>query len=176
MKTRLELTVEPLSEDAFAAFGDVIAATQAEPVMINAGHCARHHDLAQVNIDTSGRAGISVFEAEAYALPLDLRLMERHPLGSQAFLPMSSDPFLIVVAKDQDNTPCGLRAFATDGRQGVNYHRGTWHAVLTPIGRAARFTVVDRIGPGANLEEHHFAEPPRIVDTAGLFNVAAYAD
>ncbi len=80
--------------------------------------------------------------------------MERHPSGSQAFIPMSDDPFLVIVALDENGQPGLPRVFETDGLQGVNYHRNVWHGVLTPIRGNGLFTVVDRIGPGSNLEEH----------------------
>lgn len=171
-----DIVVQPLTHKAFAPFGDIIDASGVPSMLINAGHCARHHDLAKIDIDTSGRAGISVFHGRPYALPLPLALVERHPLGSQAFVPMSQDPFLIVVAENDGGVPTGLRAFASNGRQGVNYHRGTWHAVLTPIGRDAMFAVIDRVGSGDNLQEYTFDDPPVIVDTRGLFSRAACDD
>ncbi len=162
-----EIVVEPLSAETFAAFGDVIE-LQAEPgMLINRGLCARHHDLATLDF-SDGKAGISLFDGTPYSLPLSLDLVERHPLGSQAFLPMSSDPFLVITAADKNGIPDKPRCWISDGRQGVNYHRNTWHGVLTPIKRPALFAVVDRIGGGNNLEEHFFDIPWTVVDRQGL--------
>jgi ureidoglycolate lyase len=152
------IVAEPLTAEAFAPFGDVLEAAGRPDKVINQGRCGRWHDLARLDFG-AGRAGISLFEAEARSLPLTLEMMERHPLGAQAFLPMSADPFLVVVAPEAGGAPGRPRAFLTDGAQGVNYLRGTWHGVLTPLAAPGRFAVVDRIGEGANLEEHWFEAP-----------------
>ena len=88
--------------------------------------------------------------------PITLEMVERHPEGSQAFVPMSADPFLVVVARDEAGTPVEPKAFLTESGQAINFHRGTWHGVLTPLSEPGLFAVVDRIGDGANLEEHWF--------------------
>ncbi len=152
------VAIEPLTEAEFAPFGDVLEISGDPTAMINQGNCARHSDLAKIDI-LEGRAGISLFHGQPYALPLELQMMERHPLGSQAFLPMSQDPFLVIVAEDDAGTPARPKAFVTRSGQGVNYHRNTWHGVLTPLERAGLFAVIDRIGDGSNLEEHWFGEP-----------------
>jgi ureidoglycolate lyase len=161
------LTAEPLTAAAFARFGDVIEAGGEPTVLINRGMCGRFHDLAAVDFGPGGRAGISLFRGKPYPLPLRLDMVERHPLGSQAFLPLSGDPYLVVVAEDVGGQPVRPCAFLAGPEQGVNYHRGTWHGVLTPIGRTALFAVVDRIGEGANLEEHWFETPWTVVVGAG---------
>ena len=86
-------------------------------------------------------------------------MVERHPLGSQAFIPLSAQPFLVVVASDLDDRPQQPLAFLTTPGQGVNYRRGIWHGVLTPLGQDADFVIVDRAGEGNNLEEYYFEEP-----------------
>jgi ureidoglycolate lyase len=148
------LRAEPLTAAAFAPFGDVLDATGAfRP--INGGLCARHHDRARIDI-AQGRAGISIFAARPRSLPYAFDLVERHPLGSQAFLPMTSAPFLVIVAPGTAEEVDALRAFLTDGAQGINLLRGTWHGVLTPLAAPGRFAVVDRIGDGANLQEWRY--------------------
>lgn len=149
------LRPELLTTEAFAAFGDVLDATGAFR-LINAGLCRRHHDRARLDFGPEGRAGISVFHAEPRALPYAFDLIERHPEGSQAFLPMTEHPFLVIVAEGPEATP---RAFLTNGVQGINLYRGTWHGVLTPLAAPGLFAVVDRIGPTPNLEEHRYTEP-----------------
>jgi ureidoglycolate lyase len=145
----------PLTAEAFAPFGDVIDAT-GDFRLINAGLCHRHHDRATLDFGKDGRAGISIFRAEPRSLPYSFDLIERHPEGSQAFIPMTGHPFLVIVAPDTKAEP---RAFLTDGAQGINLHRGTWHGVLTPLSAPGLFAVIDRIGTTPNLEEHRYATP-----------------
>jgi len=150
------LRIEPLTAAAFAPFGDLIEVAGPPTKMINAGMCGRHHDLARLSFDPAegGRAGISLFDAQARALPYALDLVERHPLGSQAFLPLDGVPFLVTVAEDAGGRPVKFRAFLTAPGQGINLLRNTWHGVLAPIGAPGRYAVVDRVGEGVNLEEY----------------------
>ena len=153
------ITAQPLTAEHFAPFGDVIDSRGAPDMMINQGKCGRYHDLATLDFAPSGRAGISVFEASPYTLPHRVSLLERHPLGSQAFLPMGAVSYLVVVAPDNEGTPAMPIAFIAAANQGVNIHRGIWRGVLTPLDEAACFAVVDWIGTGDNLEEHTFDTP-----------------
>ena len=145
------ITTEPLTQTAFAPFGDVLDAT-GDFRLINAGLCQRHHNRTKLDF-ADASPGISIFRAEPRALPYRFDLIERHPDGSQAFIPMTEHPFLIIVAADPQATP---RAFLTNGAQGINLHRGTWHGVLTPLAAPGLFAVIDRIGTTSNLEEHRF--------------------
>ena len=158
-----KIKIEPLTREAFKPFGEIIEASEiAEKIVINQGNCERFHDLATLDFTGEGaRAGISLFLGQPYDIPLKLEMMERHPLGSQAFIPMSPDPFLVVVAQDQDG-PHDIKAFITQPNQGVNYSRNTWHGVLTPLKAPRLFAVIDRIGEGDNLQEHWFENPPII--------------
>ena len=154
------LTVEPLTSAAFAPFGQVIETTGAQHYPINNGMTERYHDLARVELGgVHPRPLISIFRGQPYALPLTLKLVERHPLGSQAFYPLSANPWLVIVAEDDAGTPTRLRAFAPASGQGVNIAMNTWHGVLTPLDVASDFLVVDRGGEGNNLEEYHFDAP-----------------
>ncbi len=156
-----QIKVIPLTADAFAPFGDVIDCAGAPDKLINQGKCGRFHDKARLDF-SDGHAGVSLFNAEPRSLPHDLDMMERHPDGSQCFVPMTEHPFLVVVAPDGNGLPDTPRAFLTAPGQAVNFHRGTWHGVLTPLHAPGLFAVIDRIGPGDNLQEHWFAEPFRI--------------
>ena len=156
------IVIQPLTPEAFAPFGDVLEAVGDPDKIINQGLCGRYHDRARLDFGT-GRAGISLFKAEPRSLPYRLDLVERHPEGSQAFIPMSLDPFLVIVAPDEGDHPGTPRAFLTAPGQGINFHRGTWHGVLTPLAAPGLFTVIDRIGDGPNLEEHWFDQPPLVV-------------
>ncbi len=154
----MRIKTEPLTAEAFAPYGDVMQAAGTPDKMINQGKCGRFHDRARLDF-SDGRAGISIFKGEKETLPLPLQMVERHPDGSQAFVPMSADPFLVVVAEDDGGVPKNPRAFITGPGQAINFHRGTWHGVLAPLSEPGLFTVIDRIGNGANLEEHWFDVP-----------------
>lgn len=157
-----EIRTEPLTAEAFAPFGDVLQLRDAPDKVINAGLCGRHHDLAALDFGPEGRAGISLFDAQPRSFPYELTLLERHPEGSQAFVPLTEHPFLVIAAPDVEGKPGTPRAFLTTPRQGINFHRGTWHGVLTPLHAPGLFAVVDRIGATPNLEEV-FLDPPYIV-------------
>ena len=153
------ITPVPLTRDGFAPFGEVIETHGAERRVINEGSTVRFHDLARVDVAAAGGFTlINVFRAQPLPLPLTVRIMEQHPLGSQAFIPLDTTPFLIVVAPaGAAPGPAELRAFVTDGRQGVNYARGVWHHPVIAMARETDFVVVDRGGPGDNLVEMPFA-------------------
>lgn len=148
----------PLTAEAFAPFGDVLDTGGAPDKIINQGLCGRYHDRARFDF-VDGRAGLSLFKAEPREMPLALHMVERHPEGSQAFIPMSMDPFLVIVAPDEGGIPGRPLAFVTAPGQAINFHRGTWHGVLTPLHAPGLFAVVDRIGEGVNLLEHWFDAP-----------------
>ena len=154
------LRTEPLTRESFAPFGQVIETADAHHYPINAGNCERYHDLARVELGgVHARPLISIMHSRGFALPYELNLVERHPLGSQAFYPLGKEPFLVVVAPDESGTPGTPRAFLTVPGQGINIAMNTWHGVLTPLGPEADFLCVDRGGDGNNLEEHVFATP-----------------
>lgn len=157
------LKIQPLTAEAFAPFGDVLEAVGKPDKIINNGFCGRYHDRAQLDFGPDGRAGVSVFKAEPRALPYTLELLERHPDSCQTFIPMSLDNYLVTVAEDDHGTPVNVRAFLAGAGQGINYHRNTWHGVLTPLAAPGLFTVVDRIGNTPNLEEY-LLKTPYMVD------------
>lgn len=152
------IKAKPLTASAFAPYGDVIEIAGDPTVVINQGQCDRYSDLAKLAFG-SGQAGISLFKSKICTLPYELNMVERHPEGSQAFLPMSQCSFLIIVATDKHGTPIDPMAFISSPGQAVNLHKGTWHGVLTPLEEPGLFAVVDRIGAGSNLEEHYFDQP-----------------
>ncbi len=156
------IRTEPLTQANFAPFGDVLEASGAPDKIINRGLCGRWHDRARLDFGPEGRAGISIFKAEPRELPYTFDLVERHPEGSQAFLPMSETEWLVIVAPDEGGKPGRPRAFLAAPGQGINFHRGTWHGVLTPLHAPGLFAVVDRIGTTANLEEFPLDLPYRI--------------
>ena len=152
-----ELTREPLTADAFAPFGDVIEASdRADAMPINYGWTTRYHELSDVVVG-DGRAIISIFRSKPLE-PLVLKIFERHPLGSQAFMPLHGRPYLVAVAPPGDFDPARIRVFRAAPNQGVNYARGTWHHFLLALEAESDFLVIDREGPGENLDEIELAE------------------
>jgi ureidoglycolate lyase len=157
------ITAKPLSRKAFAEFGDVIDKCGDFHYPINKGMTERYHGLANVEaVGPNSRVSISIGAGKPYNFPLKLRMVERHPFGSQAFIPLAGQPFLVVVCPNGENGPGEPQAFLTQPGQGVNYPRNLWHGVLTPIGCEQDFLIVDRDGDGSNLEEFHFSQPYEI--------------
>ena len=160
------LPIKPLTREAFAPFGDVIETEGSHHHSINQGNAERYHDLARVDVaDEGGRPLINIFRATPWPRPIRILSMERHPLSTQAFVPLTSVPFLVVVAAPTDRLrPEDLRGFITNGRQGVNYHREVWHHALLAILQSCDFLVVDRGGPGTNCDEVFFEEEEILLD------------
>lgn len=159
----MRIIARPLTADAFAPYGDVLSVEGEPDRLINQGLCGRYHDRARMDFGPQGRAGISLFKAQLRSLPYRLDMVERHPDGSQAFLPMDTHPFLVIVADDEAGKPGEPAAFLTHTGEGINLHRGVWHGVLTPLAGNGLFAVVDRIGATSNLEEHWFDAPYEVV-------------
>ena len=152
-----ELTPEPLTAEAFAPFGSVIEANaDAVKLEINQGHAIRYDALAEVDAaDGGGVPVISLFRARPLA-ELVLRTFERHPLGSQTFVPLSGRPYLVAVAPSGGFDPAKIRLFRAEGHQGVHYGKGVWHHFLLVLDESD-FLVIDRAGPGENCEEVELA-------------------
>jgi ureidoglycolate lyase len=154
----IQLAPAPLTAEAFSSFGDIIERHGEADRIINQGMCGRYHDLANLDFG-SGRAGISLFDAKARSLPYQLDMMERHPEGSQAFVPLSGVPMIVSVAEDNNGKPAKPRVFISKPHQSINIHRNVWHGVLAPLGEAGQYIVIDCIGESSNLEEHWFTTP-----------------
>ena len=156
--------IEPLTAEAYAPFGQVIQVEGAHHYPINGGMTERYHDLARVELGgVHPRPLISIARGQPYTLPLELKMVERHPLGSQAFYPLSQRQFLSIVAPDEGGVPGRPRAFLAGPGQGVNMAMNTWHAVLTSLGEVSDYLIIDRGGEGNNLEEYFFPEPYVVV-------------
>jgi ureidoglycolate lyase len=157
----LALEVQSLSREGFAPFGEVIEASEAaHHFTINAGNTERYHDLANIEPGVNGRVIVSIFRGQPRALPFTVRMMERHPLASQAFIPLSGKPYLVVVAPAGDAPQAGqLKVFLARGDQGVNYATGVWHHPLLALDTVCDFLVIDRSGPGHNCDEIEFDTP-----------------
>lgn len=142
-----------LTAQAFRAFGEVIEMEGAAHFTINQGFTERFDDLCAVDAESEGGAAkVSLFLGQPRPLPIAIKLMERHPVGSQMFFPLQDRPWLVLVAEDVHDFD-SYRAFRASGRQGVNYARNVWHHPLLVLDEDSRFLIVDRKGPGSNLEE-----------------------
>jgi ureidoglycolate lyase len=155
------LVARALDAAGFAPFGEVIDTGATDGVPVNNGTSVRVDFDARIAPGPDGATALRVFDCRTpAALPIEVRRLERHPLASQAFVPLEPTRFLVVVAAPAE-VPGALAAFVTDGRQGVNYAPGTWHlplAALTP----GRFLVVDRAGEDDNCDVADLAQPVRI--------------
>ena len=157
-----ELIVKPLNRREFEPFGEVIEIdSTVEAISINDGFAIRYNDLTTVDVlDSGGRPLINIFRCKPRPLPITIHMMERHPLGSQAFISLQNKKFLIVVAPSGNSVdPGNLSAFITNGFQGINYARGVWHFPLIGLHEEQDFLVIDRGGHGDNYEEIFFNEP-----------------
>ncbi|MEH6591901.1 MAG: ureidoglycolate lyase [Halioglobus sp.] len=147
--------LKPLTAEAFKPYGDVIEVSADNQVIpINYGLTDRHHNLANVDVsDNDGKAIISIFRSQPIALPFEVRIMERHPLGSQAFMPLGDKAYVVVVAPAGEFHPDAIEAFLARPDQGVNYHKGTWHHYCLVLESESSFLVIDRGGEGNNCDE-----------------------
>jgi len=148
------ISPKPLSSSAFAAFGDVIETSEeATSFAINGGFTQRYHDLAKVDVsDNNGYPLVNIFRSTPLAQPIAIKMMERHPHGSQAFIPMGKEPYLVVVAPAGDFDSSKIEVFIAKSDQGVNYHKGTWHHFCLALGGESDFLVIDRGGEGDNCD------------------------
>jgi len=151
MSVPMILQAEPLTSRNFLAFGQVLETDAVEPVAINHGNTKKFGDLADITLGDGGRGQVSIYRSSAIELPFRVRLLERHPLGSQAFYPLHSRPFPVIVASSDKIAE--IRVFLTNGRQGVNIHPGIWHHYQLTLGQDSDYIVFDRQGDGDNYEE-----------------------
>jgi ureidoglycolate lyase len=154
------LSIRPLTRAAFEPFGDVVEADPATMRHINGGTTERFHALGHPKATGEGaELIISLFRGQPRQLPYLVDMVERHPFGSQSFHPLQDRPWLVVVAEDEGGRPGAPHVFMATGRQGINYRANTWHHPLMALGKISDFLVVDRSGPGDNLEEYIYTEP-----------------
>ncbi len=153
----LRLRAEPLTRAAFAPFGEVLETAGLEPRLINFGNTQKFAPLAEIAVADNRRPQVSIYRSQAVQLPFRIRLVECHPLGSQAFYPLHPRPFPLVVAKPGEPPgPAELRVFLSNGRQGVNLNTGVWHHYQLSLGQQSDYLVIDRGGEGDNYREHYF--------------------
>ncbi len=156
----IKLTLQPLTQATFKPFGDVVATEEAEHFSINNGTTTRFHDLAEVQFSGSdAKPIVSIFRGQAFSLPIELKMMEHHPYGSQLFMPLSARPYVVVVAPKGELQEQQIRAFLAAGNQGVNYHSGVWHHPLISLEASSDFLIIDRAGSEANCIEQDLSQP-----------------
>lgn len=163
------INVEPLAADVFRPFGDVIQTNRSYHYSVNKGTSERYHDLAKIDVlEQNGRPLLSIFRTQPAPMPLKISMLERHPLSSQSFIPLTRAHFLVVVAPPGDSVSVqSVRTFLTNGHQGINYRRGIWHHPILALRTETDFLVIDRGGEGANCDEIKI-EPPCLIDLPDL--------
>jgi ureidoglycolate lyase len=159
------LTPVALTKTVFAPFGEVVTRDDVRGIEINQGFATRFNGLATIDVAAAGGSvNVCLFVARPRPVPVEVLLMERHPLGSQLFYPLDDRPWLVVTCADPGDA-ASYRAFTAGGRQGINLKRGVWHSPLLAYGRESRFICLDRVGPGANLDEAALAPAERLFIT-----------
>ena len=150
-----QLVLEPLTAEAFAPFGEVIQRQGVTPQSINDGRTQKFADLARIDTaEGDGETTVHLYRSQAVTLPFLVERMERHPLGSQAFMPLHQQPFPVIVAPAGNEPDIRtIRGFITNGEQGINYHRGVWHHFQISLNEICDYLVIDRAGPEHNCEE-----------------------
>ena len=157
-----EIIPQPLTAEAFAPFGEVIEASDRGDA-INYGYTVRFNDLAEIDVSSGGgHAIVSLFRSQPIDPPR-LKIFERHPQGSQAFVPLQGRPYLVAVAPAGVFDPTAIQVFRAGPAQGVNYRKGVWHHFVLAQAPDSDFLVIDRAGPGDNLDEIELAEADQIV-------------
>lgn len=150
-----------LTRERFAPFGDVIESSRIDRAAMNAARFERFDDLCSVDMGAGGRVAVSIARCRvATPMPYRIDMVERHPLGSQAFMPLSRAKMIVVVGPPEASVEAAdLQAFVTNGRQGINYKRGTWHMPLIAFDAGQEFLIIDRAAGQPNCDEHVLDEP-----------------
>lgn len=158
------IKAEPLTVEAFAPYGDVIECSEAkQEISINYGNTTRFHDLFELDVsDEGGEPCVSIFRSHPLEQPITVEVMEYHPLGSQAFVSLGDQPYLVVVAEAGEFDVSKLKVFLAHSGQGVNYHKGTWHHFCLALGKTSDFLVLDRKGGGSNCVEYHLSSDEQV--------------
>ncbi|MCH7337192.1 ureidoglycolate lyase [Acinetobacter sp. NIPH 2699] len=163
------IQIQPLTQENFAPFGDVIEKSGKDFIPINQGLTERYHALSLAQVSGENVAvAMSIFHnLFATAIPFQIEMLERHPYGSQSFIPLQQQQFVIVVALPLDETQPDeqqIYAFLSNGKQGITYHQGVWHHPLITLEAESDFLVVDRIGGGQNCDVYPLSQPHWVVD------------
>ena len=163
----METIIKPIeiTKKNFAAYGDLISTDNIKPININAGYAKRFDNLANINTSKDeGNAVVSIFSALKRTFPMKIDMMEKHPLGSQAFIPMKETTFLSFVAPQGESPEINkIQSFIIPPKTGINYKPGIWHFPLIST-ENTNFLVIDRKGSGENLIIHKFEKENIILE------------
>jgi ureidoglycolate lyase len=157
------ISIEQLDINIFSKFGDIIQKKNAlELRSINQGTTTRYHNISKLSLESkNGNSSISIFSGSPRDLPIEIKIMEKHPIASQSFLPIQDYDWLIVVCEEKNELPdlSTLRCFQVDGDTGITYNKNIWHHPLL-VKKKQDFWVIDRINEqensSINLQEYHF--------------------
>ncbi len=155
----MKIIIKPkkITSKNFKKFGEVISAKKIKPININNGYAKRFDSLCNINTSLKkGNTIMSIFSATKRKFPMNIKMMEKHPLGSQAFIPMKETKFLVFVApKGKKPNVKKIESFIIPKQTGINYKPGIWHFPLIST-KNMNFLVIDRKGIGNNLAIHNF--------------------
>jgi len=162
----ITLVPKPLTKERFAPYGDVIESVIDRTAAMNASRFERVDDLCNIEMSEGGRVAVSIARCRiATSLPYRIDMVERHPLGSQAFMPLGPSQMIVVVAPPEESVEAAdLRAFVSNGRQGINYRRGTWHMPLIAFEAGQEFLIIDRAADAPNCDQHSLDETVVLVE------------
>jgi len=162
----ITLVPKPLTSEQFAPYGDVIESVTDRTAAMNAERFERFDDLCGIDMKDAGKVAVSIARCRVVtSLPYRIDMVERHPMGSQAFVPLTPCRMIVVVAAPEESVEASeLRAFVTDGRQGINYHRGTWHMPLIAFEAGQEFLIIDRAADAPNCDQHSLDETVVLVE------------
>ena len=157
------ISIEQLDINIFSKFGDIIQKKNALDLRsINQGTTTRYHNISKLSLESkNGNSSISIFSGSPRDLPIEIKIMEKHPIASQSFLPIQDYDWLIVVCEEKNELPdlSTLRCFQVDGDTGITYNKNIWHHPLL-VKKKQDFWVIDRINDqensSINLQEYHF--------------------
>jgi len=163
----METVIKPIkiTRKIFTEFGDLISSEGIKPIDINAGYAKRFDNLANINTSKNGgKTIVSIFSALKRSFPMKIDMMEKHPLGSQAFIPMNETTFLCFVAPPGESPEIDkIQSFIIPPKTGINYKPGIWHFPLIST-EDTNFLVIDRKGNGENLIIHKFEKEKIILN------------
>ena len=163
----MEKIIKPIeiNKSNFSEYGDLLSTNDVNPMDINAGYAKRFDNLANLNTSKDGgKTIVSIFSALKRTFPMTVDMMEKHPLGSQAFIPMKETTFLCFVAPAGDAPKINkIQSFIIPPKTGINYKPGIWHFPLIST-EDTNFLVIDRKGKGQNLIIHKFKKEKIILN------------
>ena len=159
------ISIEQLDASVFSRFGKIVEKKNAlELRSINQGTTTRYHNISELELESkNGTSSISIFSGTPRKLPIEIKIMEKHPVASQSFLPIQDYDWLIVVSEEKNELPDlnTLRCFHVNGDTGITYNKNVWHHPLL-VKKKQDFWVVDRINDqedaSINLKEYNFTK------------------